>query len=383
MDRGHGPRWINLPTGVLPVLVLALAASSGCEGHRRAPAAAAPVVALPINAQDDVHLGSLRLPAEVCARFQTPLSFRVSGKLIEREVRLGEFVRRGQLLARLDAADAQQQLSSARAALDAAGHRLEFAEQQRTRDTAQAAQNLIAAAQLEQTRDAYTSALAAREQASAQLILAQNNLQYQALHAEHDGWIASENADTGQVLAAGQPVFGLDWSGESDIRVDIAEDQVGLISVGERAAVTLSALPGRRLEADVREIAPAADPVSRTFRVKLTLLSPPRSLRIGMTGEAVLARADAPSAVAGERYFRLPATAIFHQGSQPAVWVVRPGDSTLELRPVRPVQYEAQSILLTGDLKDGEQVLQAGVHTVFAGEAVRAVAPLFSADSSP
>src|SRR6202035_2090228 len=119
---------------------------------------------------------------------------------------------------------------------------------------------------------------------------ARNTLQYNALIADHDGVITSENADTGQVVSAGQAVYGLAWTGDTDVILDAAAGDLGRIAVGPAAGVTFPALPGRRFEARVREVAPAADPQSRTYRVKLTLTEQPGAdaVRLGMTGDAVL-----------------------------------------------------------------------------------------------
>ncbi len=119
--------------------------------------------------------------------------------------------------------------------------------------------------------------------------MARNTLQYNTLVADHDGLITSENADTGQVVSAGQAVYGLAWNGDTDVILDAAESDLGRISVGQAAKVTFPALPGRQFEAHVREIAPAADPQSRTYRVKLTMTGHPESVRFGMTGDATLA----------------------------------------------------------------------------------------------
>jgi multidrug efflux system membrane fusion protein len=366
----------SLRAGLAPGTLAA--ALLGCGSHAPPATAAVVVVALPVHPQAGDGADTPGFPAEVAARYTNVTSFRVAGKVIERDVRLGDSVHRGQILARLDSSDAQQQAVSAQAAFDAAKHRLAFAQQQLDRDDAQAAQNLIAAAQLEQTQDAYTAALDAREHAAAQLAVAQNNLQYNTLHAEHDGVITSENADTGQVVAAGQAVYGLAWSGDTDVTVDAPEGRLAAISIGQHASVTFPALPNRRFDARVREISPAADPQSRTYRVKLSLTPADRDVRLGMTGAAILVRADGPDSGAGGRYFVLPATAIFHQGANPAVWVISPKDSTLELRPVTASRYDAQSATVTDGLRDGERVVLAGVHTVFAGEKVRPVAPLFT-----
>jgi multidrug efflux system membrane fusion protein len=414
------------PASPLRIAVGALAAVaffslSACSGGKNAVAPPALVVALPVHPDTGAGAGggAIRYPVEVAARYSNPMSFRVPGKLIERNVRIGDTVKKGEIVAQLDPIDAQRQAASAKATLDAAEHRLLFAKQQLDRDSAQSEQNLIAANQLEQTQDSYSAAQAGREQAAAQWVVARNNLEYNTLIADHDGVITSENADTGQVVSAGQAVYGLAWSGDIDVTLDAAASDLGRIAVEQAASVTFPALPGRRFDARVREITPAADPQSRTYRVKLTLTQPGQVVRLGMTGDATLspvavavagagagastsARGGAgagpvggtgggagsvagvgPTAGGGgatEVSFTLPTTAIFHQGSAPAVWVIAPGTSTLELRPVTVRSYSDHSTTISGGLKDGETVVLAGVHTVYAGERVSPVRPLFDGE---
>lgn len=365
---------------------------SACERGPKAAAPPAVVVALPVHPDAGTGNGggiAVRYPVEVAARYSNPMSFRVPGKLVERKVRIGDVVKKGAAVARLDPTDAERQAASAKAALDAADHRLLFAKQQLERDTAQAAQNLIAANQLEQTQDAFTAAQSGREEASAQWVVAHNNLEYNTLVADHDGVITSENADTGQVVSAGQAIYGLAWSGDTDVTLDASASDLGRIAVGQSATVTFPALPGNSFDARVREITPAADPQSRTYRVKLTLVHPGSVVRLGMTGDAVLgampvegesaasAVQGAGAAVAGSPTFTLPATAIFHKGNSPAVWVVIASNSTLELRPVAVGIYTDHSTVVTKGLENGDTVVLAGVHTVYAGEHVTAVRPLF------
>jgi multidrug efflux system membrane fusion protein len=367
------------------MLLLAVTVLAGC--HRR-PAVEAPpaaVVSLPVHAYSGADGGqSVRYPIEAAARYANPMSFRVAGKIVERSVRLGDVVRRGAVVARLDAADAEKQAAAARAALDAAEHRLTFAQQTLDRDNAQFTQHLIAENALEQTQDAYSAARSARDQAADQWIVSRNALQYHALVADHDGMITSENADTGQYVTAGQAVYGLAWSGDIDVNLDAAAGDLGKMAVGQPATVTFSALPDRRFAARVREVAPAADPQSRTYRVKLTLTGGQGTdaVRLGMTGDAVVSPEDSAHAAAAAPIFKIPATAIFHQGNAPAVWVIRAGDSILELRPVTVRTYTERSAVVTSGLAEGESLVLAGVHTVFAGQHVRGVKPLFADDGA-
>jgi membrane fusion protein, multidrug efflux system len=356
------------PGRLLPcALAVSLLLLAGC-GHKAPEAdAAVPVIALPVQAAGGATAG--QFPGDVHARYEMPLSFRVGGQLSARYVNPGDGVKKGQALAQLDPTDANNQLAAAKAALDAAEHRLLFATQQRDRDEAQFKQNLISQLQLQQTQDSYASALAGRDQARQQYELAQNQLRYTTLLADHDGAITSRQVDVGQVLAAGQAVFGFAWSGEREVYLDVPESRINGIAVGQQAEVTLPALPGHVFTAHVREIAPAADAQSRTYLVKLTIDQSSDALQLGMTANASL-QALKPTAPG----VSIPVTALFHQGEHPAVWVVQ-ADSTLQLRPVTVVRYDERDVLIGDGLKAGERVVMQGVHTVSAGEKVAPIDP--------
>ncbi|NML31065.1 efflux RND transporter periplasmic adaptor subunit [Paraburkholderia antibiotica] len=356
----------------------ALVALAACSKKEAAAPAPRPVVASIVH-PDGQALQAGSLPGEVQARYSTPLSFRVGGKIIERRVRLGDTVKNGEIVALLDPADAQKNAASAQAQLDAAQHNLVYAQQQLERDKAQAKENLIAPAQLEQTTNAYASALAQRDQAQQQAALAKNQLQYTTLVAGHAGVITAEQADTGQNVSAGQAVYNLAWSGDVDVLCDVPESALAAFAVGQNASVTLAALPGRKFSARVRELSPAADQQSRTWRARLTLAQPGPDVRLGMTADVTPA-VPLATAAAQHGLFTLPATALFHEGRQPAVWVVRAADNTLELRRVTVTRYDERTIVVSEGLKDGESVVLQGVHTVSAGEKVRAIAPLHPED---
>ncbi|MFL9858923.1 efflux RND transporter periplasmic adaptor subunit [Paraburkholderia madseniana] len=369
--------------------MVTLAACSKKEAVAPAPR---PVVAVAVHA-DGSATAAASLPGEVQARYSTPLSFRVGGKIIERRVRLGDVVKNGQIVARLDPADAQKNAASAQAQLEAAQHSLVYAKQQLDRDQAQAKENLIAPAQLEQTTNAYASAAAQRDQAAQQAALSKDQLQYTTLSADHAGVITAEQADTGQNVSAGQAVYNLAWSGDIDVVCDVPESALAALSVGQTAQVTLAALPGRSFNARVRELSPAADPQSRTYRAKLTLDNPGPDVRLGMTADIALAApspSDSSADAAGNSAanasasqngsFTVPATALFHDGARPAVWVVRAADNALELRRVTVTRYNERTIVIGQGLKDGERVVLQGVHTVTAGEKVHVIPPLHPED---
>lgn len=372
----HHPLRQALPTALALAAALTLAA---CQ--KPAPVAAAPreVVVLPAQASSGAQL--LTLPGEVQARFITPMSFRVAGQIIERRVHLGDTVRQGDVVARLDPLDADHNAASADADLASARQHLEAAQKQLQRDTAQAREQLISALQLEQTQDTYAAALAQAKGAEARAAVAGNQRRYTRLVAEHDGVISAEQANTGEVLAAGQQVFSLAWSGATDVTTEAAQSQVANIRVGAPATVKLSAMPDRPLTGKVREISPAADPQSRTYRIKVTLETKDPALRLGMSGNVTIDTSDTrQSATAGSTTIVIPATALFHQGNRPAVWIVKADGNQLELRPVTVSAYGERSVTLSGGVNGGENIVVQGVHTLTAGEKVKPIPPLHAED---
>lgn len=364
--RGLAQRHAWLPlAAAMSLIVLA-----GCSRKAPEAEAAVPVIAQPVKAADGAV--TARFPGDVHARYEAPLSFRMAGRLTARNVDPGELVKQGQPLAVLDPADPSLQPAYAKAALEAAEHRLLFATQQRDRDEAQFKQNLISQLQLQQTQDNYAAALAGRDQARQQYKLAQST----TLVADHDGIITSRQAEVGQVLAAGQAVFGFAQSGEREIYVDVSESRVGGIAIGQAATVSLPASPGHSYMARVREIAPAADAQSRTYLVKLAVDHADASLQLGMTADVALQASTAAGAAV-----TIPATALFHQADHPAVWVVNPGDSKLDLRPVTVARYGERDVWIAEGLKAGERIVMQGVHTVSAGEKVTPIAPPHAEDA--
>lgn len=364
---------VSCPRALALASLVCLAMLAGCGSGETPHPAPRPVVAMP--AQPDQQAPGLALPGQIEARYNTPLSFRVGGKIIERKVRLGDTVKAGQVVARLDPADAAKNAAAAQAQLAAAQHQFDYARQQLARDRAQAREQLIAASQLEQTQNSYAAALAQRDSAAQQAALAKDQLAYTTLTADHAGVITAEQADTGQNVSAGDPVYSLAWAGDVDATVDIPENVLGGLRIGQRASVTLPAAPGHVMPATLRELAPAADPQTRTFRARFTLQDPDDRARLGMTATIALDEAKADGST-----YTLPATALFHDGPAPAVWVVKAKEDVLELRRVTVQRYGERTVTLSEGIRDGERIVWQGVHAVSAGEKVRPVPPLHPED---
>jgi multidrug efflux system membrane fusion protein len=373
-----GGRKVSFRAGLAgSVGVIAVVTLAACGKKEAPPVVLRPVVA--VAAEADTKGSQSSLPGTIESRYSTPLSFRVGGKIIERRVRLGDRVKAGEVVARLDPADNTKTAASAAAQLSAAEHQLTYAEQQVMRDRAQAKENLISRAQLEQTENAYAAALAQRNQAQAQAALSQDQLKYTTLIADKAGVITAEQADTGQNVSAGQAVYNLAWSGEIDVVSDVPETALASLAVGQNATITVGALSGKKFAARVREVSPAADAQSRTYRVRLTLEAPTPEVRLGMTADVAFAQTSASASATPGQSFTLPSTALFHAGKLPAVWIVK-ADNALELRRVEISRYGERTVTVSQGISAGDRVVWQGVHTVSAGEKVRVVAPLHPED---
>ena len=291
---------------------------------------------------------------EIRARYETQLGFRVGGKVIERLVDAGAQVKAGQVLMRLDPGDAGLQLGSAEAQ-----YQLAEADMKRYRDLR--GKGFVSQSAL----DAKEAALRA---AAAQAGLARNQSAYATLHADRAGVIAATLAEVGQVIGAGQPVLRLAQHGEREVAIAIPESQLANLKVGAAAEIMLltdnnadALLAGR-----LRELAPVADPASRTYAARVTLIQSSPDVALGMTARVRLTANKKSDGLL------IPLTAIFQQGKQAAVWIVA-ADRTLSLRPVQVAAYRDDGAVIASGLAEGERIVSNGVHRLAAGEKIRAI----------
>lgn len=298
---------------------------------------------------------------EVRARHEAQLAFRIGGKIVERLVDAGATVKTGQVLARLDAADTGLQASAAEAQ-----HQLAEADTKRYRELR--AKGFVSQSAL----DAKETALKA---AAAQAGLARNQAAYTTLRADRNGVVAAALADAGQVVGAGQPVLRVAYDGEREVAVSIPESQLAGLKIGAPAEISPWAGDGEtaRYSGRLRELAPAADPVSRTYPARVSLNDADARLALGMTARV---RFNGPSTSSGQTRdasggsFIVPLTAIFQQGDKAAVWVVAT-DRSISLRPVKVAAWRDDGAVISGGLAAGERIVSAGVHRVVAGEKIR------------
>lgn len=331
-------------------LVLALLAACGDKTPPPDTHAGGPRIVKALKVGSDETALDHRYSGEVRARHETQLAFRVGGKLVTRLVDAGARVKAGQPLARLDPADLQ--LTAAQAEAQRA---LAVADLKRTQELRQ--KNFVSQAAL----DAKETAARAAE---AQGRLAQNQASYTTLDADASGVVAAVLAEPGQVVAAGQAVFRVARDGEREIAVSIPETHLASLKVGAGGTAQLWADGGsKQYHAVLRELAPAADPATRTFAARVALPDAPADLPLGLTATVNFARTQAARIV-------VPLAAILQQGDRFSVWVIG-ADGTLAQRPIEVERYTDAGAVLKGGLEPGETIAAAGAFKLVAGEKVR------------
>ena len=361
----HGPMSARFLPALAGVLLLA-----ACG---REPAPVEPVRAVRVEVVGTAaRPGSQEYAAEVRARVESRLGFRVGGKLVARSVDAGQAVRAGQVLARLDPRDLQLGQESARAALVAARAQLEVAESDFRRFVALREQGFISSAELDRREAGLKSARSAAEQAEAQLRLQANQSGYAALTADVNGVVTAVEAEPGMVLAPGAPVLRLAHDGPREAWFAVPEDRAEALRALQgrpgRLQVRLWGDEARSWPATVREIAAAADPATRTFLVKADLGSAPA--RLGRTATVTVPDPEPGGPAAQAPAFTLPLAAVFEQRGASTVWVLDRAQMVVQPRAVGVAGADGNRIVVASGLQPGETVVTAGVHTLTAGQKV-------------
>jgi RND family efflux transporter MFP subunit len=297
---------------------------------------------------------------EIRARYEAVLGFRIGGKLVERLVDAGALVRKGQVLARLDAADTGLQESAATA-------QFRLAEDELKRFRELRAQGFVSQSAL----DAKETAL---KSAAAQAGLARNQAAYTSLMSDRDGIVSATLAEVGQVVSAGQSVVRVAQQGEREVTFSIPESRFSSIKVGMPAEIELNATDSSNqtiLHGRVREISPSADTASRTYPVRVSLDAGNAKVALGMTARVKLNESAKGSTQKNDGYL-IPLTAIFQQGDKAALWIVA-ADRSVSLRPVVVSAYRDDGALISSGVAAGERIVSAGVHKLTAGEKIQII----------
>jgi len=350
------------PGGLLPAALCLALVSSGCTRQEAPPE--------PLRAVKVVAVGGQGQPSEfvyageVRARVESRLGFRVAGKLTQRMVDAGQRVQAGQLLAALDPADYQLSQQAAQAQMVSAQTQRDVALADLKRFESLKAQGFISGAELERREASFKAADAALVQARMQAQTQSNQLAYARLQATASGVVTALEAEVGQVLTMGQPVVRLAHDGPRDAVFNVPEQAVGLFKVGMPMQAHMAGM-AQVLQGRVREVGASADPVTRTFAIKLALQAS-ESFPLGAT---VNVHVPSQTRTAAQT-LQLPTTALRQEGEGTAVWVLDESSMTVQLQKVTLGHVQAQQVEVTSGLQPGQKVVVAGVHVLSPGQKV-------------
>jgi membrane fusion protein, multidrug efflux system len=345
--------------------ILLLAAVAGLTAcHRRAAAPAPPIRPVLSIVVAPEAAGGAAFAGTVDARYESILGFRVLGRMIARDVNVGDNVKQGARLAALDPTPFQLALRNAEADLARADAHLQEAKLNAVRQRQLFQRGVNAEAEFEAAQHEFDSAEASKEAAQANVRIAQEKLGYTELHAEFDGVIVATKAEVGQVVQPGQEVVHVVRPEEREAVVDVPDNIAANLRPGIGFVVTSEAEPATRVKGLVREIAPQADLATRTRRVKITLVDPPLSFRLGTIVKAV-AGMDAGAEI------ELPSSALLERDGKTFVWVVDAATRKVSMREVKIGARDADSFQVAEGLAAGTRVVTAGVHSLLPDQVVK------------
>ncbi|WP_338115886.1 efflux RND transporter periplasmic adaptor subunit [Thiocystis violacea] len=293
------------------------------------------------------------------------LAFRVGGQLIQRSVNVGDRVRAGQTVARLDPETARNAADAARANVAAAMARLVETRATIARYEPMVARGFVARQQFDRAVESRNAAEAQVEAAEAKLRSAENQLSFTELVADAAGTVTARGAEPGEVVAAGQMVVQLAREGGRDAVFDFPSRVKDALAADTVIEVVSTTDPKVRAVGRVREVSPQADPVTRTFRVRVGLANPPEALRLG---SSVSGKVPVGGDAEG---LSIPAAALTRADGQPAVWVVDPDTQRVALRSIDVIAYELDRVLVQHGLMPGDLVVTAGVQSLRPDQPVR------------
>jgi membrane fusion protein, multidrug efflux system len=307
------------------------------------------------------------LTGHIEAENEAALGFRISGRMIERSVNVGDRVKPGQVLARLDPQDERNGLRSAEANLSAAQGQLTQARNNFERQRRLQQRGVISRAEFDNAQEALQSAQARVDDAEAQVKLASDRLGFTELKADSAGSVTARGAEPGEVVQAGQMIVRIARQDGRDAVFDVPAQLLRSAPADAEIAVHLTEDPTVAATGRVREVGEQADPVTRTFQVKVGLTDPPPAMRLGSTVTGSVQLNSAP-------VITIPASALASVNQQPAVWIVDPSSSTVSMRNIDVLRYDPGTVVVSHGLDAGDIVVTAGVQALHPGQKVRLLA---------
>jgi RND family efflux transporter MFP subunit len=306
----------------------------------------------------------LTFTGHVEAEDEVSIAFRISGRLLENDTKIGDRVEPGQLLARLESQNEMNTLRQAQAALAAAQGQLTQARNHYERQETLLAQGWTTRANFEVATQAQQTAQAQVEAAEAQLATAHDLVSFTELRADAPGKITATGPSAGEVVQAGQMIARIARQDGRDAVFNVPAQLVRSASIGRQVTVSLADDPKVTAQGRIRQIAAQADPVRRTFEVKVGLTNPPTAMQLGATVNGRVETSSGP-------VIDVPATALTRMNGQPAVWIVDPSTNAVAVRNVDVLRFDQSQVIISQGLDTGEIVVTAGVQALHPGQKVR------------
>jgi membrane fusion protein, multidrug efflux system len=298
------------------------------------------------------------------SQVQADLGFRIGGRVLERLVNVGDVVTAGQPLAKLDPSDEENGLRAAEASLAAAEAQLTEASENFNRQRQLYDRGFLARAGLDRAEATLTSATSAADAARAQLGIAKRRLNDTLLLADAPGTVTVIGAEPGEVVTPGRMIVQIARDNGLDAVLDVPAALLEQGDMDMSITVALSTNPAVSAKGRIREVAPRADAVTGTFRVRVGLIDPPAELRLGSTVTASTTFDPVGS-------IEVPASALTSADGNPAVWVVDAATMAVALRPVTVDRFTPAAVVVLEGLAPGDIVVTAGVQALRPGQTVR------------
>jgi len=306
----------------------------------------------------------LTFTGRIEAEDEVSVAFRISGRLLANDTKLGDRVEAGQLLAQLEPQNELSTLRQAKAALSAAQGQLTQARNHYERQETLLAQGWTTRANFEAATQARQTAQSQVEAAEAQVSSAHDLVSFTELRADAPGKIIATGPSAGEVVQAGQMIARIARQDGRDAVFDVAAQMVRSAPADVQVTVTLTDDPKITARGRIRQIAAQADPVTRTFEVKVGLMDPPAAMRLGATVNGRVETSSGP-------VIDIPATALTRINQQPAVWIVDPATNAVSARNVDILRFDQAQVIVSQGLDAGEIIVTAGVQALHPGQKVR------------
>lgn len=359
-----------LPVALRGLAMLALVLTVSACGEAQAPSGKGRPVQVFVVEETKIE-NDVVLTGQITAEQTIAAAFRISGTIVERPVNVGDRVKAGQLIARLEPTQEQNALKAAKASLTSVRGEISTTRSAFDRSERLMAQGFTTRTRFDQALKDLEAAQARLESAEAQVNLAQDRLGFTELRAASDGTVISRNVEVGQTVQPGQTIVQLARDDGRDAVFDVSAQVLKIASSDARVQVSLVDNPSVVANGKVREVSPQADPVTRTFKVRIGLTNTPEAMRLGSTVNGRLE-------LASKEIISVPASALTQSGDLPAVWIVDPSSSTVSLRVVDIMRFDPHCVNISQGLEPKELVVFGGVQALHPGQKVQQLSTVAS-----